>query len=120
MPWPPCPTCATSWSPADARHCQRKHATWLHARGGHYLFTVKRNQPALRHTLVRLTWGGAPGQLERHHAHGRRIPLGHGHRPRRRAGHRLFPHATRAIKVVGRRRRRGHRPSTETVYEITL
>ena len=25
---------------ADALHCQREHAAWLRARGGHYLFTV--------------------------------------------------------------------------------
>jgi hypothetical protein len=71
---------------ADALHCQREHAAWLHARGGHYLFTVKRNQPALRQTLVRLPWACAPGQLERHHAHTpRRVPLGQDHRPRERA-----------------------------------
>jgi len=105
---------------ADALHCQREHAAWLHARGGHYLFTVKRNQPALRQTLVRLPWACAPGQLERHHAHGRAesrsvkvIDLESG------PTHRLFPHAARAIKVVRRRRRRGHRPSIETVYAIT-
>jgi hypothetical protein len=33
---------------ADALHCQREHATWLHERGGHYLFTVKGNQCATR------------------------------------------------------------------------
>jgi DDE_Tnp_1-associated/Transposase DDE domain len=33
---------------ADALHCQREHAAWLHARGGHYLFTVKANQCATR------------------------------------------------------------------------
>ena len=105
---------------ADALHCQREHAAWLHARGGHYLFTVKGNQPALRQTLVRLPWACAPGQLERHHAHGRAesrsvkvIDLESG------PTHRLFPHAARAIKVVRRRRRRGHRPSIETVYAIT-
>src|SRR4051812_10296949 len=27
---------------ADALHCQREHARWLHERGGHYLFTVRR------------------------------------------------------------------------------
>jgi hypothetical protein len=33
---------------ADALHCQRAHADFLAARGGHYLFTVKGNQPLLR------------------------------------------------------------------------
>jgi Transposase DDE domain len=39
---------------ADALHCQRAHATFLAARGGHYLFTVKSNQPLLRQELGRL------------------------------------------------------------------
>jgi predicted transposase YbfD/YdcC len=43
---------------ADALHCQRKHAAWLHARGGHYLFSVKSNQPALRRALPALTGRG--------------------------------------------------------------
>jgi hypothetical protein len=30
---------------ADALHCQREHATWLHDRDAHYLFTVKRTGP---------------------------------------------------------------------------
>src|SRR3954470_889152 len=30
---------------ADALHCQRGHADFLATRGGHYLFTVKGNQP---------------------------------------------------------------------------
>jgi predicted transposase YbfD/YdcC len=105
---------------ADALHCQREHARWLHVRGGHYLFTVKLNQPALRHTLVLLPWACAPGRLARHRGHGRAesrsvkvIDLDGG------PAHRLFPHAARAIKVVRRRRRRGHRPSIETVYAIT-
>jgi len=33
---------------ADALHTQREHATYLHGRGAHYLFTVKRNQCATR------------------------------------------------------------------------
>jgi hypothetical protein len=32
---------------ADALHCQRTHAEYLHGRGAHYLFTVKGNQPTL-------------------------------------------------------------------------
>jgi DDE_Tnp_1-associated/Transposase DDE domain len=41
---------------ADALHCQREHATWLRERGGHYLFTVKNNQPTLRRALAALPW----------------------------------------------------------------
>jgi hypothetical protein len=39
---------------ADALHCQRAHADYLHARGAHYLFTVTGNQPVLRRALARL------------------------------------------------------------------
>jgi hypothetical protein len=41
---------------ADALHCQRPHADYLHGRGAHYLFTVKANQPTLRTALARLPW----------------------------------------------------------------
>jgi predicted transposase YbfD/YdcC len=106
---------------ADALHCQRGHADYLHARGAHYLFTVKGNQPTLRRALARLPWAQAPGQRDRSVGHGRTefrsikvIDL---------AGTpetRLFPHGARAIKVVRRRRRPGQaRPSVEIVYAIT-
>jgi predicted transposase YbfD/YdcC len=106
---------------ADALHCQRAHADYLHARGAHYLFTVKGNQPTLRRTLARLPWAQVPGLRER--------TVGHGRTESRsikvidlagtpEAG--LFPHGARAIKVVRRRRRTGQaRPSVETVYAIT-
>src|SRR3954453_3780741 len=45
---------------ADALHCQREHARWLHARGGHYLFPVKANQPTLRRAVA-LPWGQVSG-----------------------------------------------------------
>jgi predicted transposase YbfD/YdcC len=106
---------------ADALHCQREHATWLRERGGHYLFTVKGNQPTLRGALAVLPWAQAPGQRRRQLAHGRTesrsvkvidldgIPAAA-----------LFPHAARAIKVVRRRRdNRTGRTSTEVVYAVT-
>jgi predicted transposase YbfD/YdcC len=106
---------------ADALHCQREHATWLRERGGHYLFTVKGNQPTLRRALAALPWAQAPGQRRRQVAHGRTesrsvkvidldgIPAAA-----------LFPHAARAIKVVRRRRdNRTGRTSTEVVYAVT-
>jgi predicted transposase YbfD/YdcC len=106
---------------ADALHCQRAHAEYLHARGAHYLFTVKGNQPTLRRALARLPWAHAPGQRERNAGHGRTesrsikvIDLA----GTPEAG--LFPHGARAIKVVRRRRRTGQaKPSVETVYAIT-
>jgi predicted transposase YbfD/YdcC len=106
---------------ADALHCQREHATWLHARGGHYLFTVKNNQPTLRRAVAALPWAQVPGS--------RRRQVGHGRTESRSVkvldldGHRiqaLFPHVQRAIKVVRRRRcRRTGKRSVETVYAIT-
>src|SRR5215217_8250997 len=56
---------------ADALHCQRGHADFLATRGGHYLFTVKGNQPLLRQELMRLPWAQAPGTRRRGTGHGR-------------------------------------------------
>jgi len=106
---------------ADALHCQRAHADYLHNRGAHYLFTVKGNQPTLRRALARLPWAQVPRQRERGAGHGRTesrsvkvIDLD----GTPEAG--LFPHGARAIKVVRRRRRPGQaKPSVETVYAIT-
>ncbi|HVI36884.1 MAG TPA: ISAs1 family transposase [Gaiellales bacterium] len=106
---------------ADALHCQRAHAEYLHARGGHYLFTVKANQPTLRRALARLPWAQAPGQRERTAGHGRTESrsikvLDLAGTPEAE----LFPHGARAIKVVRRRHRAGQsKPSVETVYAIT-
>jgi predicted transposase YbfD/YdcC len=106
---------------ADALHCQREHAAWLHARGGHYLFTVKSNQPALRRALAALPWGQVPGSRRRQLGHGRsesrsiKVVDLDGHCAADR-----FPHAARAIKVVRSRRRTatGAR-SVEVVYAVT-
>jgi predicted transposase YbfD/YdcC len=106
---------------ADALHCQREHAAWLHARGGHYLFTVKANQPTLRRALAALPWAQVSGSRRRQAGHGRAesrsvkvIDLD-GH-----PAAALFPHAARAIKVVRRRReQRSGRTSTEIVYAVT-
>jgi hypothetical protein len=90
---------------ADALHCQRAHATYLRTRGAHYVFTVKGNQPTLRTALARLPWAQVTGLLDRNAGHGRIesrsikvIDLDGAPE----AG--LFPHGTRAIKVVRRRR----------------
>jgi predicted transposase YbfD/YdcC len=106
---------------ADALHCQREHATWLRVRGGHYLFTVKGNQPTLRRAMAALPWAQAPGQRRRQSAHGRTesrsvkvIDLDG------TPAAALFPHAARAIKVVRRRRdNRTGKTSTEVVYATT-
>jgi predicted transposase YbfD/YdcC len=105
---------------ADALHCQRAHADFLATHGGHYLFTVKGNQPLLRQALRGLPWAHAPGLRRRGTGHGRAesrsikvIDLDGTHTQA------LFPHARRAIKVVRRRRAGGHRPSIEIVYAVT-
>jgi predicted transposase YbfD/YdcC len=106
---------------ADALHCQRDNATWLHDHGGHYLLTVKANQPTLRRALAALPWVQVLGTRRRQAGHGRTesrsikvIDLD---------GHfiqALFPHVQRAIKVVRRRRcRRTGKQSVETVYAVT-
>src|SRR3954447_22957576 len=85
---------------ADALNCQRGHADFLAAHGGHFLITVKGNQPLLRQALVRLPWAQAPGTRRRGRGHGRTesrsikvIDLD------RADAQALFPHASRAIKV---------------------
>ncbi|MDP9359230.1 MAG: ISAs1 family transposase [Chloroflexota bacterium] len=106
---------------ADALHCQRAHADYLHDRGADYLFTVKGNQPTLRSALARLPWAQAPGLLDRDAGHGRVesrsikvIDLGGTPESE------LFPHGARAIKVIRRRRCSDRaKPSVETVYPIT-
>jgi predicted transposase YbfD/YdcC len=106
---------------ADALHCQREHAAWLHAHGGHYLFTVKANQPTLRRAVAALPWAQVPGSRRRQVAHGRvesrsvKVIDLDGDPA---AG--LFPHAARAIKVVRRRgEQRTGKTSTEIIYAIT-
>jgi predicted transposase YbfD/YdcC len=105
---------------ADALHCQRGHADFLATRGGHYLFTVKGNQPLLRQELMRLPWAQAPGTRRRGTGHGRTesrsikvIDLDGSD------AQALFPGARRAIKVVRRRRVGARKPSVEIVYAVT-
>jgi len=105
---------------ADALHCQRTHADYLHARGPHHVFTVKGNQPTLRRALVRLPWPqgpayatGTPDTAEPSPARSRSSTR----TARRRPG---CPARRPPIKVVRRRGRAGQaRPSVETVYVIT-
>jgi predicted transposase YbfD/YdcC len=44
---------------ADALHTVRDHATYLTGRGGHYVFTVKKNQHRLHTRLTALSWSTA-------------------------------------------------------------
>ena len=106
---------------ADALHCQREHATWLHDRGGHYVFTVKANQPTLRRAPAALPWAQVDGERRRDRGHGRTESrsikvLDLDAHPAQA----LFPHAARAIKVVRSRRRTATAArSRETVYAVT-
>jgi predicted transposase YbfD/YdcC len=104
---------------ADALHCQRGHADFLVARGGHYLFTVKANQPTLRQALRRLPWAAAPGARRRGRGHGRTESRSVKVIDLEGTGvDELFPGARRAIKVV-RRRILGGKRSVEIVYALT-
>jgi hypothetical protein len=109
---------------AHALHTQREHVGDLHARGAHWVLTVKGNQPRLRGQLAELPWR----QVGEGH---RRVETGHGRREMGTlkvvtfAAGIVFPHAAQAIQVVLRTRpvsartgRKG-RWRTETVYAIT-
>lgn len=57
---------------ADAMHCQRETAKHITDAGGHYLLTVKGNQPALRDQLKALPWKQVPATSTVTTSHGRR------------------------------------------------
>lgn len=112
---------------ADALHTQREHVADLHARGAHWVLTVKGNQPRLRRQLAGLPWHQiAEGHRSPETGHGRReirvlkvvtIPAAI-----------EFPHARQTVRITRRTRpvsartgRTGRmgRWRTETVYAIT-
>ncbi|GEL20892.1 ISAs1 family transposase [Pseudonocardia asaccharolytica] len=110
---------------ADALHAQRGHADYLHQRGGHYLMTIKANQPTLLSRLRALPWAQiGVAARERARGHGRvetrTISVVSLH-PCPDLGAEFFPHAAQAIKLVRRRRplHPGATWKTETVYAIT-
>jgi predicted transposase YbfD/YdcC len=104
---------------ADAMHCQRETAQTIRDRRGHYILTVKGNQPTLRKRVKSLPWKDIPVlTVSRQHGHGRQdtrtlkateLTSGIG-----------FPGAaqvlrltrTRTVRATGKRTR-------ETVYAIT-
>lgn len=102
---------------ADALHCQRATAEHIVGRGGHYVFTVKNNQRALRNLLKALPWNKIPVSSSI-------TGFGHGRRERRTikatevdAGL-GFPHATQVLQVRRTVTRSGRR-TVEVVYLIT-
>jgi len=48
-------------------------ARWIVGRGGHYVFTVKNNQPGVRRTLKRLPWKDVPSVSSVDSSRGRRV-----------------------------------------------
>jgi predicted transposase YbfD/YdcC len=59
---------------ADALHCQRAHATYLHERGAQFCFPVKHNQPGVYTALDALPWAQTPiGHRGIEHGHGRTV-----------------------------------------------
>jgi len=109
---------------ADALHTQRAHVADLHARGAHWVLTVKGNQPTLRRQLAGMPWRAITA------AH-RSAETSHGRREIRTlkiltvAAGIAFPHARQAMQIQRRTRpinaRTGKhgRWRTETVYAIT-
>lgn len=104
---------------ADALHTQHQHAENLHARGGHYVFTVKRNQPGLHDRIASQTWASLPVQhTVREKAHGRITTWQITSQPAQPwIG---FPHAAQTIRLTRDRTdpRTGH-STREHVYAIT-
>ncbi|MGL4743195.1 MAG: ISAs1 family transposase [Dermatophilaceae bacterium] len=60
---------------ADALHCQRETAQWITGQGGHYVLTVKGNQPTLLAMLQDLPWKDVPAHTC--------VQVGRGRRTRR-------------------------------------
>jgi len=107
---------------ADALHTQREHAAYLHRRGAHYLFTVKRNQPTLHAALAALPWAQVDRQVRRQRGHGRAetrsiAVLAADSVP---GIDDLFPYAAQVMRVIRTRTDRvtGKR-SREVVYALT-
>ena len=103
---------------ADALHTQRAHAHYLHRHGGHYVFTVKRNQPSLHERLEALPWAQVPiGHTSTSRGHGR---------TEQRAIQLIstlhpglgFPHARLAARIVRTRTTSAGARTREIVYAI--
>ncbi|WP_232329363.1 ISAs1 family transposase [Nocardia violaceofusca] len=104
---------------ADALHTNRDTATYITDLGGHYLLTVKDNQPKLRKTLKRLPWHSVrTGDRARSRGHGR-------HETRTLKALEIgpdigFPGARLALKITRRRvDARTRKFASATIYAIT-
>ena len=104
---------------ADALHTQRGTAEYIVGRGGHYIFTVKNNQPKLRRQLKDLPWKQVPVlDTSIEHGHGRTEKRSL--RATEIVDGILFPHAVQVLQLtrVVTNRKTGNR-HTETVYAVT-
>lgn len=101
---------------ADALHTQKDTATYITARGGHYVLTVKGNQPGLFARCKKLPWA----QIRQTSS----VQIGHGRRVRRTikvaAAPAIldFPGAVQVAQLRRTRTAKG-RKSVEVVYVIT-
>ena len=100
---------------ADALHTQHATATatWIINHGGHYLLTVKNNQPGLREQLNRLPRATMPSHTTTETSHGRRNTRTL--KAVQAPDWITFPAAAQVLQL--RRTRRGRRHS-EVVYLI--
>ena len=101
---------------ADAMHTQTAAATYIAGRGGHYVFTVKANQPGLYRRCRALPWNRLRATSTLDRTHGRRV--------RRtikvaQAPEILdFPHAVQ-VAQIRRTRTTAGKKTVEVVYVIT-
>jgi predicted transposase YbfD/YdcC len=104
---------------ADALHTLAQQAEALHARGAHYVFTVKANQPSLRDRIASQTWASLPPQHTlREKGHGRTTTWQITTQPAQAwIG---FPHAEQTIRLSRDRiEHRNGEATREPVYAIT-
>lgn len=104
---------------ADALHCQRDTAETIVAAGGHYILTVKANQPSLHTELKNLPWKHIP-VLDRSTEHGHGRTATRALKACEITGGIGFPHAMQVLQltrtVTNRATKRKH---TEVVYALT-
>jgi predicted transposase YbfD/YdcC len=104
---------------ADALHCQRETAQAIVNAGGHYILTVKDNQPTLHKQLKELPWKQIPvldSSIE--HGHGRTAKRVL--KATEIAGGIGFPHATQVLQLTRTLTdNKTNKRHTETVYAIS-
>jgi predicted transposase YbfD/YdcC len=101
---------------ADAMHTQKDTATYICGRGGHFVFTVKANQPGLHRRCKAMPWNQirATSVLDRNHGRRVRRTIKVAAAPQILD----FPHAVQ-VAQIRRTRTTAGRKSVEVVYIIT-